>query len=80
MTCLTSIGFGNVAAETDMEKVAEICTFVTTEYDLILISEPLGISFFEVLINILLEVLLGCMSAVQGDYIGFKIGNGEKLS
>ena len=28
MTCMTSVGFGNVAAETDNEKVFSICMMI----------------------------------------------------
>jgi potassium voltage-gated channel Eag-related subfamily H protein len=28
MTCMTSVGFGNVAAETDNEKIFSICMMI----------------------------------------------------
>ena len=28
MTCMTSVGFGNIAAETDNEKIFSICMMI----------------------------------------------------
>jgi len=33
MTCMTSVGFGNVAAETDNEKIFTICMMIIAGMD-----------------------------------------------
>lgn len=44
MTCMTSVGFGNVAAETDNEKIFTICMMIiagtNTNISLNLIEYP----------------------------------------
>ena len=37
MTCMTSVGFGNVAAETDNEKIFTICMMIIAGMDTIII-------------------------------------------
>lgn len=38
MTCMTSVGFGNVAAETDNEKIFTICMMIVAGADLLLLA------------------------------------------
>ena len=42
MTCMTSVGFGNIAAETDNEKIFSICMMIVAGKKKIFISYYIG--------------------------------------
>jgi len=41
MTCMTSVGFGNVAAETDNEKIFTICMMIIAGMDNTTVGSPI---------------------------------------
>jgi potassium voltage-gated channel Eag-related subfamily H protein len=42
MTCMTSVGFGNIAAETDNEKIFSICMMIVAGKFFVLVVARYG--------------------------------------